>query len=115
MWRPRSSARRHPFLRLPLEETGRSWGLGCGGVQPPGRTYGPQAGACTPTAFANGVLPATVSAAFNALRSAPLSARHAATDFPRSLHADLWAASITAVGAICLLYTSDAADERSSV
>jgi len=66
----------------------------------PNRTYGPQVGACTPTAFASGVLPAAVSAAFKVLRSAPLIARHLATDFPRSLHADVWAASIAAVGAM---------------
>src|SRR3954462_10153099 len=52
-------------------------------------SYGPQVGASTPTAFVNGVLPAAVSAAFNALKSAPLSARHAVIDFTRSLHVDL--------------------------
>ena len=48
------------------------------------RRYCAHRGVCTPAAFGNGVFPAAVSAAFNALRSAVLIARHAVTDFERS-------------------------------
>jgi hypothetical protein len=49
---------------------------------------GAQAGASTPTAFANAVLPAAVSAAFKELKSVALIARHEVIDLPRSLHVD---------------------------